>query len=283
MSGGLNLSIRVENLDAVREQLQRLSGPQARQAYASALNDTGHHVRREMGKALRGAFDRPTPYIVNSPKFVAATPDKLSLSVRPTQDARNLPSKGGKAGVDQQKILQAQEFGGARADKKSEAILRRAGLLPAGLQAVIPREPFPGSEDGHGNIDGKFLRSVLSYLQTFGEVGYKANMTKKSQANVREFGKARVSKAQREQAGPRMGRRYFVAMGKWRDGRAGNLPPGIWAQLGASGAIVKPVLMFVRAARYTPRISMERIAAQADVQAYLDKRVRFRIREAAGV
>jgi hypothetical protein len=41
--------------------------------------------------------------------------------------------------------------------------------------------------------------------------------------------------------------------------------------------------MFVRAGTYRPRIDMDRVARDAGVQEYLDKRVRFRVREAAGV
>lgn len=41
--------------------------------------------------------------------------------------------------------------------------------------------------------------------------------------------------------------------------------------------------MFQCAGRYTPRLSMQRVADQVGVQAYMDKRLRFRIREAAGI
>lgn len=43
------------------------------------------------------------------------------------------------------------------------------------------------------------------------------------------------------------------------------------------------MLMFVRTASYRPRISMERIAADVDAEGYLERRLRFRIREAAGI
>ena len=59
--------------------------------------------------------------------------------------------------------------------------------------------------------------------------------------------------------------------------------PGIWAASGTHDVEVKPVLMFVRTPSYKPRISMDAIAKQADLQNDRDKRVRFRLREAAGV
>lgn len=267
----LRLSIRVENLDKVRATLDKLSGPQARVAYAKAINDAAYKVRREMQADIGRSFDRVTPFIQRSPKVFEATADKLSASIAPTLDTRNRPSTGGAVGVDPQDVLQAQEFGGRRRDKRSEVALRRAGILHNGWQTAIPASPYPGSDDGRGNLRGAFLQQLLSYMQAYSEQGYKANMTQK---RMRGLHKGTAKQA---------GRRYFVSYGKWRDGRSRHLAPGIWAASGTGGADVRPVLMFVRTPTYRPRLSMERIAQAADVQDYLDRRVRFRIREAAGV
>lgn len=278
-SGMLNLSIGVRNLDRVAEQLGRLSGVQARTAYANAINDAAKRLQAQMRKELAGVFDRPSRFIVNSPKYVPATADKLSARVLPTLDARNLPSKGGKVGVDPQKVLQAQEFGGSRRDKRSEVALRRAGFLPPGFQTAIPRVPFPGSDDGLGNLRGAFVAQLISFLQASPEQGYRQNMTKRSKARLRNqqgIGNIATKKVYKTT----LGVRYFVSYGRLR---GGHLAPGIWAAKGTHDVEVKPVLMFVRAASYAPRLSMERIAENADLQEYLDKRVRFHIREAAGV
>lgn len=267
----MELKLEIRNQKALEDLLGTLSGKQAREAYAKALNDAGFQARREMQRALNSEFDRVTPWIARSPKVFMATPDKLSVSIAPTLSTTNAPSTGGKAGVDPQDVLQAQEFGGRRRDKRSESVLRRAGILPAGMQTAIPSEPFPGSDDGRGNLRGAFLQQLLSYLQAYSEQGFKANATAKRKAGIHR-GTAKV-----------MGRRYFVAYGKWRGGRAGNLAPGVWASTGTTGAVVKPVLMFVRPGTYRPRISMEQIANASLSQDYLDKRVRFRIREVAGI
>jgi len=277
----MDITIKLENLGPVADVLKKLSGKQAKEAYAAALNDTGFQVRRQMQAALRGNFDRVTPWIERSPKVFKATADKLSVSIAPTLSTTNAPGTGGKVGVDPQDVLQAQEYGGKRRDKRSESALRRAGILPQGMQTAIPREPFPGSDDGRGNLRGAFLQQLLSYLQAYSEQGYKANATPKRKAGIHK-GTAKTQ-----------GRRYFVAYGKMRggsrttrkgeqDARASNLAPGIWAVTG-SGAVVKPVLMFTRPARYRPRLSMDKIARESGAQEYLDKRVRFRIREAAGI
>lgn len=267
----MQLSVQIINQKAVEAQLAKLSGRQAKEAYAKAINDTAFQVRRQMQADMARTFDRVTPFIQKSPKVFAATADNLSASIAPTLDSRNRPSTGGKVGVDPQDVLQAQEFGGRRRDKRSEVALRRAGILLAGWQTAIPSTPYPGSDDGRGNLRGTFLQQLLSYLQAYSEQGFKANMTAKRMRGVQK-GTARQA-----------GRRYFVSYGKWRDGRSAHLAPGIWAAAGTGGVDVRPVLMFVRTPSYRPRLSMERVAAQADLQNYLDRRVRFRIREAAGV
>lgn len=267
----LALNIDLRNLGAAQEAFEKLGRQQAREAFALALNDTGRAGRLPMVRHLQSSFDRATKWVANSPKYRAATAKNLSLAILPTVDSRNAPSRGGAAGVDPQYILQAQEHGGRRADKRSEIALRRAGILPPGMQTAIPAEPFPGSDDGNGNLRGAFVQQLLSYLQAFGEQGYRANMTDRKKKNLQR-GTARTA-----------GRRYFVTYGRWREGRASNLPPGIWASTGSTGAIIKPVLMFTRPGTYKPRISMERLAQSLDLQTTLEKKVRFRLREAAGV
>lgn len=275
----VQLKIQIRHQDAVADVLRQLSGPQAREAYAKALNDAGFQVRRAMQRDIDGAFDRATPFIRKAPKVFMATPDKLSVAVAPTLHTDRTYQRGGKVGVDPQQVLQAQEFGGRRRDKRSEVALRRAGILPSGYQTAIPTDPYPGSDDGRGNLRGAFLQQLLSYLQAYSEQGHKANMSDKRKARLRnQQGIGNI--ATRKVYKTTLGRRYFVSLGKLR---GHHLPPGIWATSGTHDVVVKPVLMFVRVGTYQPRISMERVAAQADLQDYLDRRVRFRLREAAGV
>lgn len=267
----MEITLKIENLGAVREVLDRLSGEQARVAYAKAINDTAFQVRRAMQAEMGKVFDRPTPYILKSPRVTMATPDKLSAKIEPTY-------MGGK-GIDPQKILQAQEHGGPRRDKRSEAAFRRAGILPSGYQTVIPLEPYPGSDDGRGNMRGPFIAQLITYFQAAGEQGYKSNMTDKRKAKLRnqqDIG----SIAARRVYKTTLGVRYFISYGRMR---GQHLKPGIWAAKGVHDVEVAPVLMFVRAASYQPRLSMARVTESVGVQDYLDKRVRFRIREAAGV
>ncbi|ROR25145.1 hypothetical protein EC845_1185 [Comamonas sp. BIGb0124] len=259
----MQVNIQLQGLEKVQKLMDKLSGPATRQAMAKAINDTGFQIRRTMQNEMRSVFDRPTTYITSSPRVQMATPEKLTATVLPTY-------AGGK-GIDPQKILDAQAHGGRRNDKRSEVSLRKAGILPSGYQTVIPATPYPGSDDGRGNIRGPFLVQLLSYFQAFGEQGYRANMSSRTQAKLHK-GNDKVA-----------GRRYFVAYGRLRGGRSGHLPPGIWAAQGTGGVDVRPVLLFVRRASYRPLLRMDTVARKANANEYLARRMRKHIRDAVGV
>ena len=266
----LGVIIRAENLEKVAAAVAQIGSAKLQVALANALNDVGFQAKRAMEQELRSVFDRPTPFITRSVKVFAATPAKLSVAIAPTLDSRNAPSTGGAVGVDPQDVLQAQEAGGRRRDKRSESVLRRAGILPAGFQTAIPATPYPGSVDAYGNISRSFVVQLLSYLQAFGEhgQGYKANMLQK---NRRRLEKGTAKKA---------GRRYFVSLGRYRDATR-HLAPGIWAASGPGGVDVRPVLMFVKTPNYKPRLSMQAVIDRSNLQDYLDRRVRYRVRNLA--
>lgn len=263
----LSVSIRVENLEKVRDQLAKLSGAQARQAYANALNDVGGRLQRAMRNEYRSTFDRPTNYIVNSPWVTRATPEKLAVAVGP----RNIK----KAGVDPQKILQAQEYGGRRADKKFEVALRRMGLLPSGMQIAIPAEryggPYPGSDDGKGNFNGNFVRKLLAYLKV--SAADVSAMTKRERNKALKKYVFTANIKTRREIKLMDGREWFVSDGKKR------LGAGIWVR---GENEFRCAVAFVSAATYKqPRLSMEKIAKDADLQEYLDRRIRRRVRNLA--
>jgi hypothetical protein len=258
----MRIDLNLSGIGAVKKTLDNLSGAQARTAFAAALNDTAFQVRRVMRNEMLSAFDRPTPYVVNSVYVRQATAENLSVTIEPTY-------YGGK-GIDPQQILRAQSFGGTRRDKRSEVALRRVGILPAGYQTAIPRTAYPGSDDGLGNLRGAFLVQLISYFQAFGEQGYRANMTKRRRDALHR-GNAKQA-----------GRRYLVSYGRLRSGPTKHLAPGIWAASGTHGAVLRPVLMFVRAGVYLPRLSMEAVSSKAGIDEYLQRRLRYRIRQVAG-
>lgn len=287
----VSLDLQFRGMESVQRVLADLSSQQQKEAYAKALNDVGFAVRKEMQKAMDSRFDRVTPWIRKSPKVFMATPEILTVQIAPTLDTSTnyRPGKklGGAVGVDPQQVLQAQEFGGSRDDKRSEALLRRQGWLLAGMQTVIPREPFPGSTDAYGNIKGSFIRTVLSYLQAFEEgQGYQQNMKKKARENLERGG---TKKKLAQQMGPVIQKKYFIAGGRGAvSNRIGkkqtrHLPPGIWAGVGVGASRqLKPVLLFVKDGDYKPRLSLDKIAAAVDTSELMSRKLRYRIRQAAG-
>lgn len=287
----MQFDVKATNLDKVMDLIAQMSGEQMRQAQANALNILGAKMRKDMISVIRSSFDRPSAFITSAPKYFAARPDKLNVTVLPTMHSEGEWVSGGKVGVDPQDVLQAQEFGGRRRDKKSEVVLRRAGLLPAGYQTAIPRQPFPGSTDAYGNISGAFMQQLLSYLQLYGEQGYRANMSAAKRRELNLYGKTGLSKRAQQQSGPRMGRRYFVAgtrvesrfeggehkVGPVRLKGTAHLQPGVWANVGTGQ--LKPVLIFVRTPTYSPRLSMEGVFNLADRKEFFEKALRGQIRE----
>lgn len=268
----MQLTVGIKGLEKVQEQLKKLSQSGIKDAASKAINDTAYEVKRAMVKEMDSVFDRVTPYIRNSVWIKPATPDKLTATIEPTY-------YGGK-GIEPQKVLAAQEAGGKRRDKRVESALRRVGILPNGMQTVMPKTPFPGSDDGRGNFRGAFVTQLIAYFQAFGEQGYRANMTDKRKKKLANVGKSANGYKTIN------GFVYFIASAQAMKGvhdrteRTLHLHPGIWAKSGIHGSIVKPVMMFTKAGRYTPRFSMDRIAKVEDVDNYFNKRMRYRIRQA---
>ena len=274
---GLEITIRTENLDRVRETLNKLSGQQARQAYAKALNDTGFQLRRQMQAAIPTRFDRPTKFITNAPKVFLATPDSLTVAVAPTRDTRKLFQPGmqfkAASGVDPQQVLQAEQFGGARRDKRLEVALRALGVLPPGLQVTIPRDdPYPGSDDGRGNITGAFARKLIAYFRSGADLG---GMNKRQRSTALKGATFASNLRSRRTVKLMDGREWFAVQ------PGARLQPGIWTR-GPKGDL-KPALIFARPGSYQARLQIEQVAKESELQDYLDRRVRYRVREAAGV
>lgn len=265
---GLQLSIRAENLDKVADAVAKLGGRKLRESYAKGLNDTGGKLQKQMRTSFESAFVGATSYVVKSPWVERATADKLTLAVRP---------QGGKNGVDPQKILQAQEFGGRRADKRFEVALKRLNLLPGGMQIALPADryggPYPGTHDGRGNFTGQFVRKLLAYLKTSSAAVNGLDRRKRTAA-LKKYSFSSNLKTRRE-IKLMDGKEWFVS-----DGRA-RLGAGIWVR---GDGEFRCAVAFISAANYkTPRLIMDEVAKAADLQDYLDKRLRFHIRKAAGM
>jgi DNA primase catalytic core len=109
------------------------------------------------------------------------------------------------------------------------------GVLPAGMM-VYPTK-F-ADLDANGNVKAGQVTQILSYLQAFGEQGYRANMDTK--------GRKRMTS--------RTGYAYFV-------GKPKGKIAGIWKRVNfASGSAVVPIFYFIPSPTYRPRLDFYGVA-----------------------
>jgi hypothetical protein len=264
----MKVGVSVEGLAKVQKELSKLQGERLRSAINLTLAQVGGRVAKNMRAEMPAVFDRPKPYTLRSVQVNPAGPVSGRAEIFPTYLGRD--------GIDPQQYLRAQALGGGRKLKRSELALQRAGILPAGYYTAIPKTPFPGSEDGFGNIRGPFVVQLLSYFQAFAAGGLRRNMGDKRKARIAEKG---LSKQSFAKVG---GVQFFVSDGQGSasmGGRTRKLQAGIWARTGPDGATLRPVLMFIRPPRYRVRLDMQAIAQKSQVGDIFERWLRGNIRD----
>ena len=254
----IKLDIKLDT-KGIERKLNDLVRKQLPFATAQAVNDVARQAKADVREAMGKAFDRPTSRTLNSVKVEFATKEKPEARV--WIDAE--PNKG----TAPAKYLEPQILGGARNHKRFERALQAKGLMPSGTFAV------PGSAaplDSYGNIPGSFIVQLLSYFQSFGEQGYRANMTKKRIAKI--HGMTKSEKGFKKVGGVM----YFVSNGQYRNA---HLKPGIYSKTGTHGSNIKPVILFVGAANYKARLPFSDIVGRT-VKKHLGARLEARLAKA---
>jgi hypothetical protein len=219
---------------------------QTRYATSVALNRTAVLIRDALKAEMPRAFDRPTAYTQNALTVVWASKANLVAQVQ----FRDAAGKG----LAADKYLGPEVFGGGRNLKRSELALQRIGLS-TGKFAV----PAAAAEiDSYGNMSRGQTVRLLSYLQAFGEQGYRANATPLSKKRTEKNRKGKKADGGFKTIN---GVRYFVSRGPgtWF-GKHEHLAAGIWAARGTHGVDIKPVMVFTKAPSYTPRLDFYGIA-----------------------
>lgn len=240
----LNIS---SNFADVARQVNEI-GKQAQFAAAVALTRTAQDMRTALVKEMSSAFDRPTPYTLNSLFVKGAKKNNLEALVWVKDNAF---SKGTPA----DRYLGPQIFGGERGQKKMERMLQRVGALPAGWHTV----PGEGAElNAYGNMSAGQIIKVLSWLQAFGEQGYKKNATQATKDKIKRGTKSR------------RGMEYFVSHGKGSampGGKVQHLPAGVWSKTTfGMGKAIKPILLFVKTTHYQKRFKFFEVGSQVAEQ-----------------
>lgn len=212
------LTIRLEGMSQLKAKLLGIE-KQIPFATSVALNRTAKAVEDAERQAMSGGFDRPKAQTVRATYIKRSTKQSLVAEI-------GLKSR--QMGIPASEYLHANIKGGARSYKRSELMLRQAGILPEGHFTV----PGAGATlDAYGNMSRGQIVSILSYFRTFGNTSLN---TKRMNATDR----SRATRA-------RKATDYFVVPVA---DRTMKLYPGIWQRTGNND--IKPLLLFVTRVQY---------------------------------
>ena len=213
----MQISVSIKGMDVAKAMI---SG-QSRQipfATSLAINAVAKSIDDEQRKTIGSKFDKPKAQTVKATYVIRSNKNNLTATVGLKDRSKGVPASEylapnlGKSGRT------------PRNYKRSEYMLRAAGILPAGLYTG------PGKEaklDAYGNRSGGQIGQIRSDFRTFGNT---ALNTKRM--NATDKYRAKAAKQQRQ---------YFVVP---VNDRKSKLYPGIWQE--APGRTLAPILMFVR-------------------------------------
>ncbi|WAR46954.1 hypothetical protein [Methylomonas rapida] len=300
------LKVDFENRKSPEDIARHLDGYRSQIPFATslAINRTADLVRKAIVAEMKRVFDRPTPFTLNSLYVSPSNKDKLEAVVwlkdgndvvkagpyaTMTKDGVNWSryqpkdiAKSGNVGTPATKYLGPEIFGGQRNARNSERRLRDAGLLGSSMFTT----PAKGAEallDKYGNMSGSFVKQILSGLQAADyALGWTSNVTARSIARNPDRamyfvvgGKENPQGIARRKPGLRdIGK---DSKGKWQVTRRRS-PKGQ-----AICGPLEPVLWFVKAPNYEPRLDFFGIGRKAideNLERELVKAMKYAIKTA---
>lgn len=223
-----------------RELVANLADIERRQfpfAVMQTINDALFETRDEWQDTMSRVFDRPTRWTLQAVLYRKATKESLYGELFLRDEVGD--------GIAPDKYLRFEVRGGQRAAKRSEVLLRRAGILGGG-EFIVPARRAPLDE--FGNVPARTITAILSDLQAqFDET---QNSTLKSRRS--RLGKNRKGRLfKRADLKVRRGRRRAVYF--YNPKQRGKLPRGIFRKVRtAFGVSLEGVLMIVRGTHYEP-------------------------------
>jgi hypothetical protein len=147
-------------------KLALLTDLQFRYAVAQAMTDSAKAGQKVIESSMSRYIDRPTPFTVNSTYVSFANPNRMRAEVGFKQFA----TKGTPAG----KYLSAMARGGDRSQKRSESVLRYAGVIGKD-QYITPSKEGGWAGDPYGNVPRGTYTKMLSQLKAFRTAGATLN------------------------------------------------------------------------------------------------------------
>lgn len=186
----------IDGLSEAIAAMENLAGDKPAAALADALNHTANQARIALRAEISSVFDRPTPFTLNAVRILHARPKTLDAAVF-VKDEKDGASKG----FAPEDWFRPQVEGGPRTAKRSEDMLRNAGILPSGMFVV----PGKGAKlDRYGNLSRGHMNQILSGLMAAEDrSGASANATR-SKRSMRK-GHAQAFFVMRDKSGKAIG------------------------------------------------------------------------------
>lgn len=220
-------------------------------AAALALTRTAQAGGKQLRSEFETKFDRPTRYTMSSVFVGPANKRNLTASFG-VKDQALIQKSGGLTPAD---VLGHFFKGGSAISARYENAFRRLGMLGPDEDIV------PGSNlaelNTFGNIPSSLIVRLIAYFNGFGQQGFTANSTAQTRAKLAKRTDKNTKGKRRSKYVTINGVVYFYARGD------DHLHRGIWAKTGINGADVRPILMFVRRARYAKRFDLQQYAVTA--------------------
>ncbi len=269
------MATKFPNARAVFEHIQSLAKQEVFAARL-ALRDTAIEIRRAEQETMQTVFEGVTPFVLRGVRYTAGYDQDINVTAAGgALEARiYIDPYGQGKGPSPEQVLTAEVYGGSRGLKGAERRLQAVGLMDGGhfmvpsLQLLEDRSKV----DRYGNVSGRFIRSLLSYLQAFQTAGFDANAKPRTLARLARRGRTGdrgPERLVRPGYATINGVVYFVSRGPGAGSRAGknsklgrtqHLPAGIWAKRGIHGSDVYPVFLFVPSVNYRVRLRFEEVA-----------------------
>lgn len=203
-------------------------------ALVRTLNDIAFDTRQAWKDAMPQIFDRPVALTLNAVLYKKASVKEPVAEVFIRDKASG--------GTPPAQYLLAQVVGGSRSGKRSENLLRRAGILGPG-EFWVPGQSAP--LDASGNMPRGVVTTILSDVQasfdsqSFSTAESRRRRTKRNARKGKRGGVYFLSRGKGTQIGPR---------------RTQNLPRGIYERLTTGfGSGVRMVMAFVSKVSYRKR------------------------------
>jgi hypothetical protein len=227
------LRIEVDPGDAFKRQFSALEQKHVPAALTRAVVHTAQELQRDWARTMQRVFKNPTPFTQKAVRY------KIRSG---TQGAEIFIRDEASNGTPPARYLMPQVRGGQRLMKPFENLLRKQGILPAGMQAV----PGKGQPlDAFGNIPPADFSRMLSQLGA------------RRDEKTNETDTSRRRRLRREKKRQELRGSYFVI----KPGQ-GRMLPGVYQRENTGGAArealgvgsqARSVLIFTKPGNYSVR------------------------------